>query len=193
MEVNPTLWTPRSGCHVTRDVPLLRKADTVTLRDMGSVTRHARGHVRMSRTTSRALSSRWPGQFSRFVPHVPLSTAAGRARHFKDEKTCTPGSLKTNATPVATPIRALAPNASANDIDAAIGKSITAALPRWAARGRDVHAALGDAIEVAAHHRVKFGRRVRTWSDGDIVRLEFETLRRMLSQSNTSHHPWFPS
>jgi hypothetical protein len=103
MEVNPTLWTPRSGCHVTRDVPLLRKADTVTLRDMDSVTRHARGHVRMSRTTSRALSSRWPEQFSRFVPHVPLSTAAGRALHFKDEKTCTPGSLKTKATPVATP------------------------------------------------------------------------------------------
>jgi hypothetical protein len=192
MEVNPTLWTPGSGCHVTRDVPLLRKADTVTLRDMDSVTRHARGHVRMSRTTSRALSSRWPGQFSRFVPHVPLSTAGGRALHFKDERTYSPWSLKTKATPVATPIKALDPKAL-NDIDAAIGESIAAALLRWAARGRDVHAALGDAIEVAAHHRVKFGRRVCTWSDGDIVRLEFEALRRMLSRSNTRRHPWFPS
>jgi hypothetical protein len=103
MEVNPTLWTPGPGCHVTRDVPLLRKADTVTLRDMDSVTRHARGHVRMSRTTSRALSSRWPGELSRIVPHVPLSTAAGRALHCKDEKTCTPWGLKTKATPVASP------------------------------------------------------------------------------------------
>jgi hypothetical protein len=34
-----------SGCHVTCDVPLLRKADTVTRRDMGSVTRHAGCHA----------------------------------------------------------------------------------------------------------------------------------------------------
>ena len=61
-----------------------------------------------------------------------------------------------------------------------------------ASRQRDLDAALGDAIEVGAHHRVKFGRRVCTRSDGDIVRLEFEALRRMQSQSNTSH-PGSPS
>jgi hypothetical protein len=51
-------------------------------------------------------------------------------------------------------------------------------------RQRDLDAALADAIEVASRHRSRLGRRVCTRSDGEIVRVIFEALRRM--QSDTS-------
>ena len=57
-------------------------------------------------------------------------------------------------------------------------------------RQRDLDAALADSIEVASRHRSRLGRRICTRSDGEIVRLIFEALRRM--QSETSD-PGFPS
>ena len=56
-------------------------------------------------------------------------------------------------------------------------------------RQRDLDAALADAIEVVARQRTRLGRRVCNRLDGELVRIVFETLRRV--QSETSD-PGFP-
>ena len=49
-----------------------------------------------------------------------------------------------------------------------------------AARQRDLDAALADAIEVVARHRVRLGRRTCSVHDGQTVRRVFELLRGVL-------------
>ena len=56
-------------------------------------------------------------------------------------------------------------------------------------RQRDLDAALADSIEIAARHRIRLGRRVCTRSDGEIVRLIFEALRRMQSETSDLGFP----
>jgi hypothetical protein len=56
-------------------------------------------------------------------------------------------------------------------------------------RQRDLDAALADAIEAVARHRTRLGRRVCSRSDGEIVRLIFEALRRMLSETSDTGFP----
>jgi hypothetical protein len=50
--------------------------------------------------------------------------------------------------------------------------------------------ALADAIEIVSRHRMRLGRRICTRSDGEIVRLIFEALRRMPAETSD---PGFPS
>jgi hypothetical protein len=57
-------------------------------------------------------------------------------------------------------------------------------------RQRDLDGALADAIEIVSRHRMRLGRRICTRSDGEIVRLIFEALRRMPVETSD---PGFPS
>ena len=57
-------------------------------------------------------------------------------------------------------------------------------------RQRDLDGALADAIEIVSRHRTRLGRRICTRSDGEIVRLIFEALRRMPAETSD---PGFPS
>jgi hypothetical protein len=57
-------------------------------------------------------------------------------------------------------------------------------------RQRDLDGALADAIEIVSRHRMRLGRRICTRSDGEIVRLIFEALRRMPAETSD---PGFPS
>jgi hypothetical protein len=59
-------------------------------------------------------------------------------------------------------------------------------------RQRQDDAALADAVEAVSRQRARLGRRVCTRTDAAAVRLIFDTLRRMLSQADTSD-PGFPS
>jgi hypothetical protein len=53
-------------------------------------------------------------------------------------------------------------------------------VPDMIQRQRDLDAALGDAIEVVARHRVRLGRRVCSRHDGETVRRIYELLRGLL-------------
>ena len=57
-------------------------------------------------------------------------------------------------------------------------------------RQRDLDGALADSIEIVSRHRTRLGRRICTRTDGEIVRLIFEALRRMPSETSD---PGFPS
>jgi hypothetical protein len=98
------------------------------------------------------------------------------------------GGLNRRQHPWHPPFKALGHKASASKaLDAAIREGVAAALPRRAARGRDVDAALADAVEGLPRLRARPGCSGCTRSDGKIVRLIFETLGRMLSQSDTNY------
>lgn len=62
-----------------------------------------------------------------------------------------------------------------------------------AERQRCLDAALADAIEVVARHRIRLGRRVCSRPDGTVVRQIHELLKSMSSEGGSDNDPSFSS